>query len=141
MRKTSYRYFNASLVTPVCSEGLNLSSGSCMALYTVHGETCKRICSTIIAIQLVGCIRIIIIIIIIIIMGGKPTSFQVKYTCTYRGRTPELKITKNKTWAWQGQKPHSRQKHNKTMTRKKAMILCQNINRMIELSSTPAPNI
>ena len=45
--------------------------------------------------------------------GGKPTSFQVKYTCTYRGRTPELKITKNKTWAWQGQKLHSKQKHNK----------------------------
>ena len=28
-------------------------------------------------------------------------------TCTYRRRTPELKINKYKTWAWQGQKLHN----------------------------------
>ena len=29
------------------------------------------------------------------------------YTCTYRRRTPELKINKYKTWAWKGQKLHN----------------------------------
>jgi len=69
-------------------------------------------------------------------MGEKPTSFQVKYnyTCTYRGQTPELKITKNKTWAWQGQKLHNltgcKQKHEI-----KTIMVCVNINRIVELSS------
>ena len=49
-----------------------------------------------------------------VIKGGKTNFISSEiYTCTYRGRTPELKITKNKTWAWQGQKLHSKQKHSK----------------------------
>ena len=37
---------------------------------------------------------------------GRKTNFILSeiYTCTYNRQTPELKITKNTTWAWQGQK-------------------------------------
>ena len=35
---------------------------------------------------------------------GEKTNFISSEIYTYRGRTPELKKTKNTTWAWQGQK-------------------------------------
>ena len=43
------------------------------------------------------------------VAGGGETNFISSeiYTCTYRRRTPELKINKYKTWAWQGQKLHN----------------------------------
>jgi len=38
-------------------------------------------------------------------LGGKTNLILSElYTCTYVRQTPELKITKNTTWAWQGQK-------------------------------------
>ena len=41
-------------------------------------------------------------------IGGE-TNFILSeiYTCTYRRQTPELKVNKYKTWAWQGQKLHN----------------------------------
>ena len=62
-----------------------------------------------------------------LLLWGKPTSSRVKYIhITYRRRTPELKTTEYKTWAWQGHYTiGSRQKHEIKQWPQKSNDMCE----------------